>query len=138
MRIIYKTLENTVTVIVPSSSWGGTMEELARKDVPSGLEYKIVEDSVIPTDWSLRNSWEVDADFKISENLNKSKEITKERLRVERKPLLEEQDVLFMKAQEDGTSTTAIVTEKKRLRDITKSVDSCTTTDALKALNCTE
>lgn len=138
MRIIYKTLENTVTVIVPSSSWGGTMEELARKDVPSGLEYKIVEDSAIPTDWSLRNSWEVDADFKISENLNKSKEITKERLRVERKPLLEKQDVLFMKAQEDGTSTTAIVTEKKRLRDITKSVDSCTTTDALKALNCTE
>ena len=138
MRIIYKTLENTVTVIVPSSSWGGTMEELARKDVPSGLEYKIVEDSAIPTDWSLRNSWEVDADFKISENLNKSKEITKERLRVERKPLLEEQDVLFMKAQEDGTSTTAIVTEKKRLRDITKNEDSCTTTDELKALNCTE
>ena len=57
MRIIYKTLENTVTVIVPSSSWGGTMEELARKDVPSGLEYKIVEDSDIPTDRSFRNAW---------------------------------------------------------------------------------
>ena len=52
--------------------------------------------------------------------------------------LLEVQDIKFMQAQEDGTSTTAIVTEKKRLRDITKNVDSCTTTDELKALSCTE
>ena len=74
----------------------------------------------------------------ITINMTKAKEITKERLRVERKPLLEVQDIKFMQAQEDGTSTTAIVTEKKRLRDITKNVDSCTTTDELKALNCTE
>ena len=74
----------------------------------------------------------------ITINMNKAKEITKERLRVERKPLLEVQDIKFMQAQEDGTSTTAIVTEKKRLRDITKNVDSCTTTDELKALSCTE
>ena len=38
-----------------------------------------------------------------------------------------------MKAQEAGTSTSAIVTEKQRLRDITKQVDSMTTTDELKA-----
>ena len=74
----------------------------------------------------------------ITINMTKAKEITKERLRVERKPLLEVQDIKFMQAQEDGTSTTAIVTEKKRLRDITKNVDSCTTTDELKALSCTE
>ena len=43
-----------------------------------------------------------------------------------------------MQAQETGSDTTAIVAEKKRLRDITKNVDSCTTTDELKALNCTE
>ncbi|OUX30458.1 MAG: hypothetical protein CBE24_06580 [bacterium TMED264] len=70
--------------------------------------------------------------------MNKAKEITKERLRAERKPLLEVQDIKFMQAQETGNDTTAIVTEKKRLRDITKNVDSCTTTDELKALNCTE
>ena len=69
-------------------------------------------------------------------NMNKAKDITKERLRQERKPLLEEQDILFMKAQESSADTTAIVAEKNRLRDITKSVDSCTTTDELKALSC--
>ena len=74
----------------------------------------------------------------ITINMNKAKEITKERLRVERKPLLEVQDIKFMQAQEAGSDTTAIVTEKKRLRDITKNVDSCTTTDELKALSCTE
>ena len=72
----------------------------------------------------------------ITINLDKAKEITKERLRAERKPLLEEQDILFMKAQEAGSDTTTIVAEKQRLRDITNSVDSCTTTDELKTLNC--
>ena len=72
----------------------------------------------------------------ITINLDKAKDITKERLRIERKPMLEAQDVLFMQAQEVGSDTTAIVAEKQRLRDITKQVDSCTTTDELKALSC--
>ena len=46
---------------------------------------------------------------------------------------MEAQDVLFMRAQEAGSSTTAIVTEKQRLRDITVQVDSMTTLDQLKA-----
>ena len=74
----------------------------------------------------------------ITINMNKAKDITKNRLREERKPLLEEQDILFMKAQESSADTTAIVAEKNRLRDITNSVDSCTTTDELKALSCSK
>lgn len=70
----------------------------------------------------------------ITVNLIKAKEITKERLREERKPLLEAQDVAFMQAQEDGADTTDIVKEKQRLRDITKLADSAKTTDELKAL----
>ena len=69
----------------------------------------------------------------ITVDINKAKAITKDRLRAERKPLLEEQDILFMKAQEAGSNTSAIVTEKQRLRDITNQVDSMTTTDELKA-----
>ena len=70
----------------------------------------------------------------ITVNLTKAKVITKDRLRADRKPLLEAQDILFMKAQEAGDDTTAIVTEKQRLRDITKDADACSTTDGLKAL----
>lgn len=74
----------------------------------------------------------------ITVNLTKAKDITKDRLRADRKPLLEEQDVLFMQAQESEADTSAIVAEKQRLRDITKDVDSCTTTDELKALSVEE
>ena len=74
----------------------------------------------------------------ITVDINKAKVITKDRLRADRKPLLEAQDILFMKEQEAGTSTSAIVTEKQRLRDITNQVDSMTTTDELKAAKVTE
>ena len=70
----------------------------------------------------------------IAVSLTKAKVITKDRLRADRKPLLETQDVLFMKAQEAGSSTTAIVTEKNRLRNITGDyVDDMDTLDKLKA-----
>ena len=59
MKIIYKTAENTVSFICPSPKWTGSIEELAQKDVPTGLKYKIVEDDVIPTDRSFRDAWEV-------------------------------------------------------------------------------
>ena len=65
-------------------------------------------------------------------NMTKAKAITKDRLRVDRAPLLEAQDVLFMRAQEAGSDTSAIVTEKQRLRDITIQVDSMSTLDELK------
>jgi hypothetical protein len=67
-------------------------------------------------------------------NLDKAKEITKERLRVERAPLLQAQDVAFQRALEAGTDTANIVAEKQRLRDITLLVDFATTTDELKKL----
>ena len=74
----------------------------------------------------------------ITVSIAKAKVLTKDRLRADRTPLLEAQDVLFMRAQEAGSSTTAIVTEKNRLRDITNQVDSMTTTDQLKAATVTE
>ena len=65
-------------------------------------------------------------------DIAKAKDITKDRLRAERTPLLEDQDLLFMQAQEQNADTTAIVKEKQRLRDITKQVDSMTTVEELK------
>ena len=65
-------------------------------------------------------------------NFTKAQDITKDRLRADRKPLLEAQDILYMRAQEAGSDTSAIVTEKQRLRDITEQVDSMSTLDELK------
>ena len=59
--------------------------------------------------------------------------ITQQRLRAERKPLMEAQDVLYMRATEQNQDTTEIVAEKQRLRDITKIT--VTTLDELKGLS---
>ena len=72
----------------------------------------------------------------ITVNFAKAQSITKDRLRAERNPLLDEQDILYMRAQEASADTSAIVAEKQRLRDITKSVDACTELAELSALKC--
>ena len=58
-RIIYKTTDNAVAIIVPSPNWTGTIEELASKDVPQGAEYHIVDASTIPADRKYRSAWEL-------------------------------------------------------------------------------
>jgi hypothetical protein len=68
----------------------------------------------------------------ITINFDKAVEITKQRLRAERTPLLQAQDVAFQRALESGADTAAIVAEKQRLRDITQFT--ATTLDELKAL----
>ena len=69
----------------------------------------------------------------INIDFGKAVVITQDRLRAERKPLMEAQDVLFQRALETGADTKAIVAEKQRLRDITKI--SVTTLDELKELS---
>jgi hypothetical protein len=71
----------------------------------------------------------------ITINLTKAKEIKKESLRQERKPLLEAQDVAYMRAQEAGEDTTAIIAEKVRLRNITMLCDTAETVEDLKAID---
>jgi hypothetical protein len=71
----------------------------------------------------------------ITINFEKAKDITKERLRAERKPLLEAQDVLFQRALESNADTSGIVAEKQRLRDITKLINNINTIDELKAFD---
>tara|TARA_R110000787_G_scaffold285896_2_gene402649 strand:+ start:840 stop:1085 length:246 start_codon:yes stop_codon:yes gene_type:complete len=67
-------------------------------------------------------------------NIDKSKNIWKDKIRIARKPKLEELDVEFVKAQESSADTSAIVTKKQELRDFPAQVDSATTTDEIKAV----
>ena len=70
----------------------------------------------------------------ITININKAKEIWKDKIRVARKPKLEELDIQFMKAQENNEDTSAIVAKKQELRDYPTQVDSATTTEEIKAV----
>ena len=71
----------------------------------------------------------------ITINIDKAKEIKRESLRQERKPLLEAQDVAFQRALESSADTTAIIAEKVRLRNITMLCDTAETVEDLKAID---
>jgi len=77
--------------------------------------------------WKIENN-KIEIDFEIA------KSITKDRLRAERIPLFQEQDILFQRALETGASTVEIVAEKNRLRDITNLVDSAQTLQDLEII----
>lgn len=59
-RIIYRTDEGGVAVMIPCLECGLTIEQIAAKDVPTGKPYKIVDAADIPADRSQRHLWDVD------------------------------------------------------------------------------
>ena len=65
MKIIYKNSDGSVAVIHPTHEALEIMtsEEIALKDVPTGVAFAIVEDSDIPTDRTFRNAWTIDDSF---------------------------------------------------------------------------
>ena len=128
MKIIYQTATG-VAIIHPTGEL--SIEEVAKKDVPAGVAYKIVNDDEVPSDRTFRNALKYD----LTVDMTKAQGITKERLRAERAPLLTALDVQYQRATEDGRDTTIIISEKQRLRDVTKLADKATTLDELKALS---
>ena len=71
-----------------------------------------------PSDRHFRNAWTLSGTV-ISEDMTTAKTMFKDKIRDVRKPLLEAQDVLYMKAIEDGDSSaqSTVATKKKELRD---------------------
>lgn len=128
--IIFTNDNGGVSVCVPTGEL--PIEQVLTKDCPEGAI--IVDANSLPNEHNdFFNAWEL-ADGVVSVNFDKAKAITKDRLRAERKPLLEAQDVAFQRALENGADTSAIVAEKQRLRDVTQLADSATTLDELKAI----
>jgi hypothetical protein len=59
MKLIIYTNENDkLSILTPASECGLPIEEVARKDVPAGVPYQIVDETDIPTDREFRNAWE--------------------------------------------------------------------------------
>jgi len=56
-RIIYKH-DSGIAVIIPTGEL--SVEETAKKDVPTGHKFKIVDVSEIPADRTWRDAWDID------------------------------------------------------------------------------
>ena len=89
-----------------------------------------------PSDRHFRNAWAISGNV-IAEDMTKAKEIFKNKIRQVRQPLLEAEDVVYMKALEasDSDAQTASVNKKKALRDApaAKAIDDADTIAKLKA-----
>ena len=62
MRIIYKNTDNSVGVLIPASEAlsFATIEQIAEKDVPKGLPYKVISKEDLPESRTFRDAWEWD------------------------------------------------------------------------------
>ena len=129
--IIYSNENGNISVCTPTGEI--SIEAVLAKDCPSHAI--IVDRSELPNEHNeFFNAWELNAG-KVTVNHTKAQGITKDRLRAERAPLLTALDVQYQRAQEDGRDTAIIISEKQRLRDVTKLADTATTLDELKALS---
>jgi hypothetical protein len=59
-RIIYPNNEGWLSVVTPALECGLTVEEIARKDVPAGKPYHIINTDQLPQDHVFFNAWEAD------------------------------------------------------------------------------
>ena len=111
-KIIYTQSNGIVAVIHPIS---GNADD-AIKDVPDGVAYEIVEDSVIPTDRTFRDAWIQDSKT-IKTDIAKAREIHKTKIREARVDKFTALDVQYQIATETSADTSAIVAKKQALRD---------------------
>ena len=58
-RIIYQNSTGGISVLIPCKC-ELTIDEIAKKDVPTGLPYKIINVSQVPVDRETRETWTVD------------------------------------------------------------------------------
>lgn len=115
MFITYPQPNGQVAVVIPCGNVNGAI-----KDVPEGIEYKIVNS--LDIDNGYFNAYEFDKEVGAKVNINKAKEIHLDKFRTVRTPLIEKLDVEFMRAVESGNTDLQkeIATKKQALRDVTK------------------
>jgi hypothetical protein len=114
MSLILYSQQNGLAIVFPT----GDVND-AVKDVPEGVEYKIVESVDIDNDYF--NAYEFDAELGSKVNIEKAKAIHLDKFRSARAPKLAKLDIDFMKAVEanDEEKKAEIVAAKQALRDVT-------------------
>tara|TARA_R110000822_G_scaffold64351_4_gene158035 strand:+ start:1836 stop:2054 length:219 start_codon:yes stop_codon:yes gene_type:complete len=66
-RIICKKYDGTITILVPCDDTL-TVEQIAKKDVPTGKGFKITDTSEVPEDRTFRMAWDI-ADSELTDGV---------------------------------------------------------------------
>ena len=128
--IVWSQSNGNVAVCTPTGEL--PIEQVLTKDCPAGAF--IIDADDLPQEPDFFDAFVIINDNTVTVDLERAKELTRNRLRRERAPLLEQHDVMYMRALEAGLPTASIVNEKQRLRDLPSLADSCTTLDQLRSL----
>jgi hypothetical protein len=92
--------------------------------------------ATVPSDRHFRGAWSLSGSV-ISEDMTKAKEIFKDKIREVRKPLLEAEDVTYMKALEsdnaDAKAASVLMKETLRNAPAAAAIDAATDIAGLKA-----
>jgi len=133
--IIYNQENGIMAVCVPAQNCGLTVEQIAAKDCPEGA--RIIENTDLDSlDNEFRNAWSCDADMNPTIDMEKARDVWRDKIRMARRPKLAELDIQYMRAQEAGEDTSAIVDTKNKLRDFPAKpeIDSASTVEELKVI----
>jgi uncharacterized protein involved in high-affinity Fe2+ transport len=117
--IIYPQTNGQVAVIIPGDP-SLSIEEIAAKDVPTGLPCKIVDSLTI--DDAYFNAYEFHPELGAAVNIEKAQAIHLDKFRAARGPFLAALDIDYSRADESGDAAkkSEIATKKQALRDVTK------------------
>jgi len=129
-RIIYPT-DDGIAIIVPAPECGLTIEEIAAKDVPAGVPFRIITDDGIPSDRTFRNAWKDDNGIKV--DMPKAKDITHEARRAARSAEFAPLDIKATIPSEAVAAEAARAVIRTKYAAMQTAIDSATTADEIKA-----
>ena len=122
-RIVFQSDEGIAAVVIVAPDYDGTMEDLLKRVVPANCQDSadIVEIDTVPSDRTFRNAWVTAKGKSVEVDLDKSKDIAKDKVRQARTPKFQELDIAYQRADEDGNADAkaAVVVKKQTARDAT-------------------
>lgn len=119
--IVYSRIDGGVSIVSPAP--GVPLLDIILRDIPADTEVYTINTNQLPQDQVFRNCWKI-VNGTVEVNIDQAKEVWKNKWREARKPKLEQLDVEFMKALEQGDTQKQqeIVQQKQALRDVTDTI----------------
>jgi hypothetical protein len=140
-QVIVYTKNNNIAVVHPTPEAIQTlsMSQIAEKDVPEGIAYRITDISNIPSTREFRNAWtDANPGDTVDVDMNKAKTIQADKIRTARDAKWDDFDKRYVMAQRNGDDLTALDVERQMLRDIPNNaqvdIDAAANPDVLKAV----
>lgn len=118
-RIVFKNLDGSVGIVIPTAEMLHNMsiEQIAFKDVPEGLGWRITNTGNIPSDRTFREAWtDINPTSTVDVDMEKARDIHMSNIRILRDEKLKELDIETLKGND-------VQMEKQVLRDIPQTFD---------------